>query len=123
MSRGGYRPGAGRKPKGWPGKPIELAANQMATAIAVVPDGGKSPLQFLLEMMRNTKLDDELRVKAAIAALPFVHPRIQARIAAPEQPTPKADALGKKAQRLEDAARPATGDWAGLLDIPGRSAN
>ena len=123
MARGGYRPGAGRKPKGWPGPANELAGNQIATPDAALPAGGRRPLQYLLELMNDGQVDVELRLRAAIAALPFVHPRVQPRVAQSEQPQPKAEPKGKKARRLDAAARPAAGDWAGLLDIPGRAAN
>lgn len=61
--RGGARPGAGRKPKP-KAEPVlgEVAAD--------------TPLAFLEGVMRDTKADDALRVKAAIAAAQYRHPKV-----------------------------------------------
>ena len=60
MPRGGSRTGAGR-PKG--------SKTRGVTALS------KKPLPYLLEVMRNEEIDMELRVRAAIAAAPYVHPK------------------------------------------------
>ncbi len=57
---GGYRPGAGRKPK--PVAPLE----------AEVTD---DPLHFLLAVMNDSAADPKLRVRAAVAAAQYVHTR------------------------------------------------
>ena len=36
---------------------------------------GKTPLQFLIDNMRNEKLDANVRIDCAKAALPYLHPR------------------------------------------------
>ena len=57
---GGARPGAGRKPKVW----AELK----------VPKG-EDPLKFLLAVMDDATADPRLRVRAAVAAVQYTHPK------------------------------------------------
>jgi len=68
MSRGGNRPGAGRKP-GAPNK--ASAARQKA-----VEASGLAPLDYLLGVMRDDTVPREERVEAAKAAAPYVHPKL-----------------------------------------------
>ena len=70
MARGGARPGAGR-PKGGANK-----LNDEARAKAL--DGGTTPLEYLLAVMRDTDLDRDTRIDAAKAAAPYVHARLAA---------------------------------------------
>lgn len=65
---GGKRPGAGRKP-GSPNK--KTAAVQKAVA-----DAGVTPLDFLLDVMRNKTHDLETRINAAKSAAPYVHAKL-----------------------------------------------
>lgn len=67
---GGRRPGAGRKPGAATIRTREIA-NQ---AIAV----GQSPLEYLLNVMRDSTNPLEVRMEAAKICCPFVHPRLQA---------------------------------------------
>lgn len=70
MARGGSRPGAGRKPG---------AATQRTREVAdKAASEGITPLDYLLSVMRNERLDMKERVDAAKAAAPFVHPRLNA---------------------------------------------
>jgi hypothetical protein len=39
-------------------------------------DNIKTPLAFLLAVMRDPKQPDDVRLQAAIAAAPYVHPRL-----------------------------------------------
>ena len=68
MSRGGARPGAGRKP----------GARNMITreAIAKARDG-ITPLDYLLRVMRDESAEEARRVDAARAAAPYCHARLQ----------------------------------------------
>lgn len=66
--RGGKRPGAGRK-QGAPNK--ATAARQKA-----VEKSGLTPLDYMLSIMRDTKLKTEDRFEAAKAAAPYVHPKL-----------------------------------------------
>lgn len=70
MAHGGKRPGSGRKP----GASTKL--NQKAREIAA--EGGLMPLDYLLSIMRNTKLPQPARVDAAKAAAPYVHAKLAA---------------------------------------------
>lgn len=67
MSRGGARPGAGR--------PVGSVNRRTAEVIAEAMGAGKTPLEFLLETMRNEALDHKDRAWAAEKAAPFMHPR------------------------------------------------
>ncbi len=67
---GGRRPGAGRK-KGVSNKvTAALRANLMAEGIL--------PLEFLLGLVRDPTRPLAVRIEAAKAAAPFLHPKLQA---------------------------------------------
>lgn len=68
MANGGARPGAGR-PKGGANK-----LNDEARRKAL--DGGITPLEYLLSVMRDIQNDQKDRVDAAKAAAPYVHARL-----------------------------------------------
>jgi len=70
MAAGGARPGAGR-PKGAANK-----LNDQARAQAL--EGGISPLDYLLGVLRDSQLDRDTRIDAAKAAAPYVHARLAA---------------------------------------------
>lgn len=67
MARGGKREGAGRTL----GAPNKITQEAREKAL----QGGISPLDYMLEVMR-TSIDPEVRLDAAKAAAPYVHPRI-----------------------------------------------
>lgn len=68
MAKGGKREGAGR-PKGAQNK-------KTVEQVEAVKKSGKTPLEYLLEVMRNDELDNRERTDAAKAAAPFIHPRL-----------------------------------------------
>ena len=70
MSRGGARPGAGRK-KGGTNK-INAEAVEQAKA------GGEMPLDFLLRIMRDAGADEAKRIDCAKAAAPYCHQKLTA---------------------------------------------
>jgi hypothetical protein len=70
MPKGGRRPGAGRPPGSKTKKSVAIA---LAAAAA-----GESPLEFLLRTMRDETVDPDVRRASAIAAAPYVHPRLAA---------------------------------------------
>lgn len=70
MSRGGVRAGAGRK-KGTRNK--ANAAREKAIA-----ESGLTPLDYLLSVMRDETEEPTMRMDAAKAAAPFVHPKLAA---------------------------------------------
>jgi phage terminase small subunit len=105
MSRGGYRPGAGR-PKG-SGKAVKTApvpSLKFPSAVdSAAQEAGLSPMDYLLRLMRNPDEDAVLRARAAALLLPFLHPR-----------TVEA---GKKTKAQEAAATAEVGtDWEELLN-------
>ncbi len=80
--RGGARPNAGRKP----GSKSRTVTRTRAIAEAAMA-GGVTPLEFMLQILRDdSKLDDPkdqaakeaMRFEAAKAAAPYIHPRLQA---------------------------------------------
>lgn len=87
MARGGYRAGAGR-PKG--AKSTKVKAKKAAprkraskaadveipqdVADAAVAEG-LNPLDYMLQVMRDPKQSAADRMRMAVAAAPFVHPR------------------------------------------------
>jgi phage terminase small subunit len=81
MTRGGYRPGAGR-PKG-----ARTRSRLPDDILRDAANAGMSPLEYMLAEMRDPKADQARRDRMAIVAAPFCHARADAE---PE---------GKKAQR------------------------
>lgn len=67
MARGGARPGAGRKI----GQATKMNAQAKKAALA----GGITPLQYMLNVMRNSRADTKRRDDMAKAAAPFCHTR------------------------------------------------
>lgn len=68
MARGGQRPGAGRKA----GSPNKATAERQAEVEA----SGLTPLDYLLQVMRDERGDSGDRLEAAKAAAPYVHPKL-----------------------------------------------
>lgn len=67
-SRGGARSGAGRK-RG-------VRAKKTAERLAAIEASGLTPLDFLLQTMRDEKLERMVRMDAAKSAAPYVHPKL-----------------------------------------------
>jgi hypothetical protein len=91
----------GRK-KGTPNK----ATAAKAVAIAA---SGLAPLDHLLSIMRNESLDQNIRLDAAKAAAPYVHPRMAP--AEPRHPDPDFMPLAERLAELdrEDAIEASKG--------------
>ena len=70
MAHGGARKGAGRKPSALTTKTREIAEKAV--------EGGITPLDYMLEILRNTAAPADARFEAAKAAAPYVHPRLSA---------------------------------------------
>lgn len=70
MARGGVRPGAGRKQGAITKKTRDIAEKASSEGI--------TPLEFMLEVMRDTKADRAERLDMAKAAAPYIHPRLAA---------------------------------------------
>ena len=92
MARGGYRPGAGRPRGSKTGKP--------SVPTAPAPD----PLSYMLSVMNDIRADPARRDRMAIAAAPYLHPKIAE------------NRLGKRQLELEAARHAAEGtEWEDLL--------
>lgn len=84
MPRGGARPNAGRKPGSVEGdktkstkvKARSLAAKTLHIARKAAMEG-QTPLEYMLQVMRNST-DQRRKDAMAIAAAPYIHPRLQA---------------------------------------------
>lgn len=74
MARGGRREGAGRKPRPAGERRVTFSWDKVAQAIELSPE--KTPLAHLLAFMQNESMKDTLRLQAAIAAAPYVHPKL-----------------------------------------------
>ncbi|PKO62393.1 MAG: hypothetical protein CVU24_04265 [Betaproteobacteria bacterium HGW-Betaproteobacteria-18] len=58
---GGARPGAGRKPK------------TQEEKLTITTNGAQTPLEFLLSVMNDKKIEDRLRLDAAKTAAQYCH--------------------------------------------------
>lgn len=70
MAKGGARKGAGR-----PIGSANLKTRELANRAA---ENGLTPLEFLLQVVRDESVDPAKRLDAAKAAAPFCHPRLSA---------------------------------------------
>lgn len=101
MTRGGYRPGAGR-PKGTKKvKPAKVSApvenpkpmknfndeppSQLTSKLPLPCKEGQLPLDYMLTVMRDPEVDAARRDRMAIAAAPFIHARKDTGISKKEQ--------------------------------------
>lgn len=79
MPRGGRRPGAGRR-KG------SKVTRTREVAERIAADGMMTPLQYVIDVMRDPKTARKRRDWAAATALPYCHPRLQAVEGNPDKP-------------------------------------
>jgi hypothetical protein len=84
-SRGGRRPGAGRKK----GSRIKEVREAVETAVA----GGKTPLEYMLTVMNDETATAQRRDDMARAAAQFVHPRLAVLGVSPDGVQPRQSAL------------------------------
>ena len=68
--RGGRRLGAGRK--------VGSATKRTRAIANAAAESGLTPLDFMLERMRDPCEDDRVRREMAVAAAPYLHPRLAA---------------------------------------------
>lgn len=94
--RGGKRAGAGRKP----GSPNKASAARQAAVKA----SGITPLDYMLKVMRNKRVDLATRLEAAGKAAPYVHPRLSSIVHKGDAKQPVVVA-GMNAQTFEKIAR------------------
>ena len=70
MAHGGARAGAGRKQGAATAKTREIADR--------AAEGGVTPLEFMLQVMRDETAERAERLDMAKAAAPYIHPRLSA---------------------------------------------
>lgn len=110
MGRGGYRPGAGRKPGKTQARAIgrslaTRASENLPDEIRVkinlgAKEKGMTPLEFMLAIMRDEEQPLRNRVAMAVAAAPYVHPKASDLV------------KGKKEQQAAAAANAGQGsEW------------
>lgn len=68
MAHGGARPGSGRKPG------AATKFNEEARAKAA--EGGITPLEYMLDVLRDEENDMPIRMDAAKAAAPYIHAKL-----------------------------------------------
>lgn len=68
MAHGGARTGAGRKAGSTTTKTREIADGAVAS--------GQSPLEYMLNVMRDPGADEKRRDEMAKSAAPYIHPRL-----------------------------------------------
>ncbi len=69
MAHGGPRPGAGRRQ----GSAVVTKTRKIAEEAMA---SGQTPLEFMLEVMRDTGAERSERLDMAKAAAPYIHPRL-----------------------------------------------
>ena len=107
MARGGYRPGAGRRPNATL-REDKIIPEDITRAAA---RSGMTPLEYMLRVMRNPEADQARRDRMAVAAAPFCHSRV-------------ADNRISKKDAQEAAAKTAGDeDWDGDLTFDGGRPN
>lgn len=74
MGRGGARIGAGRKTGTTDRKLGKVSAERVLNATGTGPD--KMPLAYMLAVMNDKNQKSSVRLQAAIAAAPYVHPKL-----------------------------------------------
>lgn len=100
MARGGARPGAGR-PKG-SRAPESKETTKTEKALQSAKPGGKrfeTALDFAMEMINDPEAPMADRVRLAIAAMPFQHPKLEPRT------------QGKKDEKAEAAKAAGSGKF------------
>jgi hypothetical protein len=73
--RGGFRPNAGR-PKGSRSAATLKKQEVLEEVLQRAMDGSETPLEVMLNIMRDPETETAMRFEAAKAAAPYVHPRL-----------------------------------------------
>src|SRR5690242_14333633 len=118
---GGRRAGAGRPAgSGWKPAIIKMraiSAEQKAQIIA----SDRDPMNFLLDVVSDESLDIQTRLTAAVAATPYLHPRLSATQVQANHTVTRIDnaqLLDRISQRIEKLAAPAAIEIEAAADVP-----
>lgn len=76
MPRGGVRIGAGRKAGSTDRAMRKITVDRVLNATGTGPDA--TPLAYMLAVMQDKNNKETIRLQAAIAAAPYVHPKLAA---------------------------------------------
>jgi hypothetical protein len=110
MPRGGYRPAAGRtrKTPAAPAKPAKADDPPRIFAMEVrraAKTASMTPLDYMLAVLNDADVDPNRRDRMAIAAAPYVHPKVE----------PVNQGKKERAQEAATTAERGT-DWETLLN-------
>jgi hypothetical protein len=86
-----------------PGTPNKKTALVNAAFDAATSNPDLSPLDFLLEVMRNSSIPPDQRIKAALAALPYVHSKPERAPATDPTTTARQIEVGSDSDPLSEA--------------------
>lgn len=113
MARGGARIGAGR-PAGSKARGVRITEKMLA---AVELSDKSNPLQYMLAVMQDEKVKVNMRLQAAIAAAPYIHPKLSSVEVKGdnERPLQIQTDLGQALAALADMARQRDGQIIELL--------
>ena len=113
MARGGARIGAGR-PAGSKARGVRITERMLA---AVELSDKSNPLQYMLAVMQDEKVKVNMRLQAAIAAAPYIHPKLSSVEVKGdnERPLQIQTDLGQALAALADMARQRDGQIIELL--------
>ena len=105
MPRGGARVGSGRKPGSTDRKFGKISAERVLNRTGTGPDA--MPLAYMLAVMNDAEEKSSVRLQAAIAAAPYVHPRLASVEVKNENTTTLAieSDIGKALRELAEIAR------------------
>lgn len=95
MAHGGKRPGAGRKPGSLTKRTQEI--------LAAAANDGVTPLEFMLQVLRDPGKTFEDRFKAAVNAAPYMHPKLQSVEHSGDADNPVGIAITSAVPRADDA--------------------
>lgn len=111
MPRGGKREGAGRKPfSAKIDKKSVNAANALLKA-------GKTPLGYIVGVMRDEEEYDAIKFMAAKEALPYMHPKLANVTHSGDQDNPISYSIVTSVDRIEDEAQAKTVEHRKQLEL------
>ena len=111
MPRGGKREGAGRKPFS-----AKIDKKSVNTANALLR-AGKTPLGYIVGVMRGEEEYDAIKFMAAKEALPYMHPKLANVTHSGDQDNPISYSIVTSVDRIEDEAQTKTVEHRKQLEL------